>query len=151
MKEKKKNMIIPEMNKLHAKFILKWNFLWAYYNLLEKEMDNGNTNKLLLCHRDASLADLLIPNEASLCLFQIKFFLSSEDRSKYWRSRVLSGRNKIDDADIFVGLMRVRQQRAAGWSALSERTRSIFRQCGLPFIFILPNGRGNAASSWLLK
>lgn len=35
-------------------------------------------------------------------------------------------RNKIDDADISTGLMRVWQQRATGWSALSKPTEVYF-------------------------
>ena len=57
---------------------------------------------------------------------QIKSFLSSGDRSKYWKSPVLSSRNEIDDADISIGLMKVLQQSAAGWSALSKWTQVYF-------------------------
>lgn len=62
---------------------------------------------------------------------------------------MLSNRNKIDDADISIGLMRVWQQCAAGQSLCQSGPSSIFRLCGLPFIFILSNSGGNAASSWV--
>jgi len=39
---------------------------------------------------------------------------------------VLSSRNKIDEADISIGLMKVWQQSAAGWSALSKWTGGLF-------------------------
>lgn len=90
-----------------------------------------------------------ITNEVRPMLFflQIKFFCTSGDRSKYWRSPVLSSRNKIDDADISIGLMRVCSRMLLGGVLCQNGLRSIFRQCVLPFIFILSNSRGIAASS----